>query len=92
MNETKCKKCGSPVTETYQRGQYITGTRCLSCKYETLAKSCKNVGELRLFMEKMSEDTGLLFEDETAFVMIEAHFVGEIGKAEKIKVWKGKDK
>ena len=32
----KCSKCGSVNSETFARGLYITGVRCLDCKYERI--------------------------------------------------------
>ena len=52
MQELKCIKCGA-LNETFQRGPLITGTRCIACGYETLAKVCKDVGEAKVFLEKL---------------------------------------
>lgn len=30
----KCSKCGSYSNETFHRGPYISGRRCLSCGHE----------------------------------------------------------
>ena len=87
MQELKCNKCSTGIVETYQRGQYITGTRCLACGYEALSKVCKTVGELRLFIDGMYEDVNLLFQDEPFSIKLEAHFTGDRSKTEKVKVW-----
>ena len=90
MNESKCIKCGFS-NETFQRGNLITGTRCLSCGYETFAKGCKNLRDLRLFIEKIPDDVLVLFQDQ-ANVTLEAHYKGDIANADKLKVWPGIDK
>ena len=92
MQELKCNKCSTGIVETYQRGALINGTRCLGCGYETLAKVCKSVGEVRLFLEGMYDDTNILFQDELASLKLEAHFTGDRSKTEKIKVWKGESR
>jgi hypothetical protein len=92
MPDLKCPKCSSPAYETFQRGQLITGTRCLSCNHETFAKICKTVDEVRLFLEKMYGDAKLVFQDDGASLKLEAHFVGDMDKTEQIKVWKGLEK
>ena len=89
MEATKCIKCGSIVVETFQRGQYISGTRCLSCKHETFSKVCKTVGELRIFLERAYEDTKLVFQDDGCPLRLEAHFTEDMGKTDQIRVWKG---
>ena len=91
MNEQKCIKCGF-FNETFQRGALITGTRCLSCGYETLAKVCKSVGEIKLFFEKMSDATKVVFQDESAPIIMEAHFTGSVDKTEQVKTWQGPEK
>ena len=89
MNEMKCVKCGNGVNERFQRGEFISGTRCLACKYETFSKVCRSVGELRQFCEKLSDGALLHYEDEPFTVTLEAHFTGDIASTSKIKVWKG---
>lgn len=34
MEPPKCSKCGSQNNETFQRGPFIHGTRCLGCGHE----------------------------------------------------------
>ena len=88
----KCIKCGF-TNETFQRGQFITGTRCLSCGYETLAKICKNVDELKTFFERIPGSAAILFQDDLAYLKVEAHFEkADIGTTERIKIWRGIDK
>jgi hypothetical protein len=89
MDDLKCTKCGTGITETYQRGPSVSGTRCLSCGFTTLAKVCKTVGQLRTFIDGMGEDTYLVFGDDPACIKVEANFLGDKAKTEKIKVWKG---
>lgn len=92
MEGLKCGKCGG-INETYQRGDLITGTRCLACGYETLAKICRNVSELKAFFEKVPESTQVLFGDELASLKLEAHFsANDMERTDRIKVWKGSDK
>ena len=92
MEELKCSKCGF-TNETFQRGKFITGTRCLSCGYETLAKACRNVGELRVFLEKIPDGVALLFQDDLAYLKVEAHFEkNDMGTTDRIKIWRGMDK
>ncbi len=91
MEGLKCSKCGF-VNETYQRGALITGTRCLSCGYETLAKICNSVGELKAFFEKVSDGTALFFQDDLANLKVEAHFEKDMSRTERIKIWRGNDK
>lgn len=91
MEGVKCGKCGF-LNETFQRGQFITGTRCLSCGYETLAKICKDVGELKVLLEKIPENTAILFQDDLASVKVEVHYVGDMGRTERVKIWRGLDK
>ena len=91
MNESKCIKCGF-ANETFQRGPKISGTRCLSCGYETFSKLCNTVGELRLFLEKMTDDTRIVFQDDAVCVRLEAHFKEEMSRTEQVKFWQGSDK
>ena len=92
MQEVKCIKCGVGLNERFQRGDSISGTRCMACHYETFAKVCKSVGEIRQFLEKFSDGAMLHFEDEQANVTLEAHYTGEIATSMKVKVWKGSEK
>jgi hypothetical protein len=89
---SKCQKCRTGINETFQRGALITGTRCLSCGYQTFAKICKNVGELRLFLEKMPDPTQVLFQDDACHLKLEAHFTGDMASADRVKVWRGTER
>ena len=88
----KCIKCHIGLNETFQRGAHIAGTRCLSCGYQTYATMCKNIGELRTFLEKMPDSVIVLFQDDACTLKIEAHFTGEMSSAERIKIWRGMDR
>lgn len=93
MTESKCLKCRTGINETFQRGEHITGTRCLACGFETFAKVCKTIGELRLFLEKMADDTPTLFQDDGHSLKLEAHYMGgKIDNSDRVKVWKGSEK
>ena len=91
MQELKCIKCGA-LNETFQRGPLITGTRCIACGYETLAKVCKDVGEAKVFLEKLPEGTVLLFQDNSASIRLEAHYTADLSRAEKVILHRGSDK
>lgn len=88
MNESKCYKCGE-INETFQRGQLITGTRCLACKYETISKIVKTVGDVKTFLTNAPEGARMAFEDDAKPLRLEAHFTGDISKTEQVKVWEG---
>ena len=89
MDAIKCPKCNSPALETFQRGQHISGTRCLACQFETLARVCRTVDELRAFIEGLPGSAVLAFQDDQCYPKLEAHFPAQIGKTERVKVWKG---
>ena len=91
--QNHCLKCRTGINETFQRGEYITGTRCLACGFETFAKVCKTVGELRLFLEKMADDTPMLFQDDGHLLKLEAHYMGgKMDASDRVKVWRGMEK
>jgi len=83
MSEPTCVKCKTGVIETFQRGSNINGTRCMACGYETFAKQCKTVAELRDFIDKIQHFAPVMGEDSQAIV-VEAHFTGQIEKAERV--------
>lgn len=85
----QCAKCSSPNFETFQRGPFISGTRCMGCKHETLAKIIRTVGDMRMFLDNVPEDTPLSFQDDGYFPRLELHFKEQISKAEKVKMWRG---
>lgn len=91
MQDVKCAKCGE-LNETFQRGQFITGTRCIACGFETLAKVCKNISEVKAFMDKLPEGTAVLFQDNSATIRMEAHYTADLSRAEKVIIWRGSDK
>jgi hypothetical protein len=91
--ESKCLKCRVGINETFQRGQLITGTRCLACGFETFAKICGTLGELRRFFDKMPDDTPLLFQDDASSLKLEAHYMGgKMDASEKVKIWRGNER
>ncbi len=91
MQDLKCLKCGE-LNETFQRGQFITGTRCIACGYETLAKVCKSAEELKTFLDKVPAVTAVLFQDNSASVKMEVHYTTDMSRAEKVIIWRGSDK
>lgn len=91
MQDVKCAKCGE-LNETFQRGPHITGTRCIACGYETLAKVCKTVEEVKVFLDKLPAATAVLFHDNSATIRMEAHYTADMSRAEKVIVWRGSDK
>jgi len=85
----KCPKCSSAAVETFQRGDYVTGTRCLACNYQTIARVCRTVEEIRAFIEGIHGDAQVLFQDEATWPRFEAHFTDDISKTDRIKLWRG---